>query len=79
MDTRRFSEVHEMRGPRGEPVRVIVQFERFADGAMNYWHSAQTEGGQIVEPWKDGTFQTGDGTILTAADMPPFDRNLPID
>jgi len=79
VDARKFTEVHEMRGPHGEPVRVSVVFERFAESQSNYWHSARTEGGQIVEPWKDGTFQTGDGTILTAGDMPAFERKLPVD
>jgi|GEM_PF-3996151 len=69
----------EMSGPRGEPVAVTVLFETFPDDPVYYWHSAQAADGEIVVPWKDGTFQKGDGTILTAAAFPPFDQRLPVD
>ena len=58
---------------------VTVLFQRFPDDPVYYWHSASADDGEIVEPWKDGTFQKGDGTILTAVELPRFDRVLPID
>jgi len=69
----------EMRGPRNDPVKVTVIFERFPKDPVNYWHSARAEDGEIVEPWKDGKFQKGDGTLLTAEGFPAFDQRLPTD
>ena len=69
----------EMRGPANDPVVVTVKFEQFPRDPVKYWHSATSQDGQIVEPWKDGTFQKGDGTILTIDNFPQFDRRLPID
>lgn len=79
MNSTRIYRDFEMLGPRENRVKVTVIFERFPNDPVNYWHSAQAEDGEIVEPWKDGTFQKGDGTILTAEAFPAFDRRLPID
>jgi hypothetical protein len=78
-DRKKITETFEMRGPHNDPVRVTVHFEQFANDPVNYWHSAETDDGEIVEPWKDGTFQKGDGTILTANIFPAFTRKLPTD
>ncbi|MEP6940290.1 MAG: hypothetical protein ABI846_11035 [Rudaea sp.] len=79
MAIERFSETFEMLGPHDEPVKVTVRFEQFPNDPVKYWHSAEAADGQIVEPWKDGTFQKGDGTILKIATFPAFNRTLPID
>jgi hypothetical protein len=58
-------ETWTMHGPRGEPVQVEVRFNQFVGDTANYWLSGQAEDGEVVVPGKNGTFEKGDGTILT--------------
>jgi hypothetical protein len=67
-------------GPNDEPVAVEITFKQFVgEPVEKYWHSARAADGQIVEPWKDGTFQKGDGTLLRWINAPAFTRKLPQD
>jgi hypothetical protein len=69
-------ETWTMRGPRGEPVQVEVRFNQFAGDTTNYWLSAMADDGEVVVPGKDGTFEKGDGTILTFEGGREFDYRI---